>query len=149
MISDVLADAIKQIRKFQREVPDSYDAMRQEIDRVVKAMDTLLHDLDTPPENDPRYTPDVMWVVQSVSRRPGELGTVEWFGSRSFHPGDEGCYVGKLDRAGYLDSREAAEALACQLDGAFPSRRHSAIHVPSTTLDEPDDDDDVGIGTGR
>lgn len=50
MISDVLSDAIAQIKIYQAELPAVYDAIRPEIDRTIHEMEVLRIKLDTPPE---------------------------------------------------------------------------------------------------
>ena len=49
MISDVLFDAIAEIREYQRAMPQVYDNLRVEIARVIVVMDELRVKLDTPP----------------------------------------------------------------------------------------------------
>lgn len=49
MISDILFDAIEDIRDYQRDMPDVYDPIRAEIEAVIVAMDALRQKLDTPP----------------------------------------------------------------------------------------------------
>lgn len=48
MISDVLSDAANQIRRYQAEMPENYEAIRPRIDAVVRVMDELRAYLDTP-----------------------------------------------------------------------------------------------------
>jgi hypothetical protein len=49
MISDILSDAIADIRKCQDELPENYNAMEAEINAVVSIMKVLRVKLDTPP----------------------------------------------------------------------------------------------------
>ena len=49
MISDVLFDAVEEIRRYQRDMPDAYESMQAEIDAVTTAMDLLRARLDAPP----------------------------------------------------------------------------------------------------
>jgi len=49
MISDVLFEAVEEIRRYQREFPHSYDDLKLEIARVIIVMDELRFKLDTPP----------------------------------------------------------------------------------------------------
>ena len=41
MIGDVLCDAIRNLERYQREMPDSYDDMRDEIEACKNAMRKL------------------------------------------------------------------------------------------------------------
>jgi hypothetical protein len=50
MISDVLFEAVKEIRRYQRDMPRSYDFMKGELDWLVEEMDRIREMLDTPPE---------------------------------------------------------------------------------------------------
>ena len=52
MISDVLFEAIRDIRQYQKDWPDSYDGLKKQIDVVVETMNGLLEYLDTPPVKD-------------------------------------------------------------------------------------------------
>ena len=53
MLSDVLFEAIDQIRDYQKRMPDVYDANRVGIDATVEVMDALREFYDRlPPEND-------------------------------------------------------------------------------------------------
>lgn len=47
MISDVLYEALRDIRSYQLDEPEMYDGLRQEIDEVRVAMAKLLAQLDT------------------------------------------------------------------------------------------------------
>ncbi len=49
MISDILSDAIDEIRRYQREMPNVYDDIKPKIEKVVAVMDGLRAELDTPP----------------------------------------------------------------------------------------------------
>ena len=51
MISDVLSDAVCRIKDYQRNMPDFYDDIKEEIDHVVETMEKLRIKLDTPPED--------------------------------------------------------------------------------------------------
>jgi hypothetical protein len=51
MISDVLFDAVEEIRRYQRDMPDAYESMQAEIDAVTTAMDLLRAKLDAPPSS--------------------------------------------------------------------------------------------------
>jgi len=48
MISDVLFEAREEISRYRQEFPDVYDEIRDEIDRVKAAMETLQRRLDDP-----------------------------------------------------------------------------------------------------
>jgi hypothetical protein len=50
MISDVLSDAVVAIREYQRELPEVYEELRNEIEQVVRAMDALRWRLDAVPD---------------------------------------------------------------------------------------------------
>ncbi len=50
MIGDVLYDAIQELERYQREMPDSYDDMRDEIEACKNAMRKLRRKLDLPPD---------------------------------------------------------------------------------------------------
>jgi len=50
MISDVLSDAIAEIRQYQAEMPEVYGKIKRKIDTVVTIMDALRAELDAPPE---------------------------------------------------------------------------------------------------
>jgi hypothetical protein len=52
MISDTLSDAVAAIRKDLDEKADWYVAYRDEIEKVVAAMEALRIKLDTPPSED-------------------------------------------------------------------------------------------------
>ena len=41
MISDVLFDAVEELRRYQREFPQSYDGLSLEINQVIIVMDAL------------------------------------------------------------------------------------------------------------
>jgi hypothetical protein len=58
MISDVLFDAIQEIRRYQREFPECYKGLELEIARVITVMDELRAKLE-------------------ASRRPHSTGKVE------------------------------------------------------------------------
>lgn len=49
MISDVLAEAIDKIQKYQAEFPAVYTTRKEQIDYVVNTMQTLRYLLDKPP----------------------------------------------------------------------------------------------------
>jgi hypothetical protein len=48
MISDVLFDAIEEIRRYQKEFPKCYNSLQLEIARVILVMDELRAKLDNP-----------------------------------------------------------------------------------------------------
>lgn len=50
MISDVLYEAIQDIREYQEELPRAYDDLHEAIDHVTGSMETLQRFLDTPPQ---------------------------------------------------------------------------------------------------
>ena len=52
MISDVLFEALQEIERYQREMPDVYSDMAADIERVKVEMQTLQRRLDTPPAAD-------------------------------------------------------------------------------------------------
>lgn len=54
MISDVLFEAVKAIREYQRDLPNAYEADRERIDRVVEVMDELRAYFDKVPSSDPQ-----------------------------------------------------------------------------------------------
>ena len=49
MISDVLFEALSEIEVYQREMPDAYKPLGEDIEAVKLAMRSLLRKLDTPP----------------------------------------------------------------------------------------------------
>ena len=49
MLSDTLSEAIEEIERYQREMPDVYDYIKEEINQVKEAMRKLQIELDTPP----------------------------------------------------------------------------------------------------
>ena len=51
MISDVLAQAISDIRGYQRDLPKVYRDLKPRIDRLVAEMDKLRDELDTAPQD--------------------------------------------------------------------------------------------------
>jgi hypothetical protein len=64
MISDVLFEALQQIERYQKESPDMYDEMKDEIEQVKHVMRRLLHKLDDPrppsaPPNDGAFPTQV------------------------------------------------------------------------------------------
>jgi hypothetical protein len=60
MISDVLSDAIREIKRYQNEMPDSYEDIRPEIDTVTTVMNNLRAYLDNPnPEGRPMVLPSI------------------------------------------------------------------------------------------
>ena len=59
MISDILSDAVDQIRRYQRDMPSCYDGIRRRIDTVVAVMDDLRAELDTPPKILPMTAPQM------------------------------------------------------------------------------------------
>ncbi len=52
MISDVLSDAIHEIKRYQREMPDVYNDHKEKIERAKKVMNDLRIFFDTPPRRD-------------------------------------------------------------------------------------------------
>jgi hypothetical protein len=52
MISDVLSDAVAEIRQYQRDFPEVYDSLKLEIAHVIEVMEELRRYLDTPPAED-------------------------------------------------------------------------------------------------
>lgn len=52
MISDVLYEAILNIREYQKALPECYAGIAGEINAVVKAMDKLRAKLDAPPQKE-------------------------------------------------------------------------------------------------
>jgi len=64
MISDVLHEAITQIRNYQQTTPAMYEGIMPEIDTVVSAMNSLLQHLDHPePEGRPNIFPPVDMIL--------------------------------------------------------------------------------------
>lgn len=57
MISDVLHEAVAEIKRYQQSLPQCYDGLRVEIGKVTAAMDALRTWLDCPPTKGmyPRY----------------------------------------------------------------------------------------------
>jgi hypothetical protein len=55
MISDVLFEAIADIRQYQKTSPDAYDEISEQIDAVVQTMHSLLEYLDAPPVMDTEF----------------------------------------------------------------------------------------------
>ena len=51
MISDVLFEAVEELRRYQREFR-CYDGLEPEINQVIIVMDALRKKLDEPPERD-------------------------------------------------------------------------------------------------
>jgi peptidoglycan hydrolase CwlO-like protein len=49
MISDVLFEAIEEIERYQNDLPQCYDEIREEINAVKETMRALQIKLDTPP----------------------------------------------------------------------------------------------------
>lgn len=49
MISDILFEAIEEIRTYQRDMPGYYDDMKNRIDAVLEQMESLQRELDAPP----------------------------------------------------------------------------------------------------
>lgn len=49
MISDTLFEAVRDIRRYQKELPQCYVELKDRIDDVVEQMDSLRRVLDTPP----------------------------------------------------------------------------------------------------
>lgn len=49
MISDILFHAIDDIRRLQREMPETYDHLKPQLDVLVRQMDRLREYMDTPP----------------------------------------------------------------------------------------------------
>ena len=56
MISDVLFEAIEEIERYQRELPQAYSRMREDIELVKKVLASLQARLDTPPVLDGRLS---------------------------------------------------------------------------------------------
>lgn len=59
MISDTLFDAANEIREYQREYPDYYDAIKQKLELLLQHMDLVRRELDTPPTGD---EPKAEWI---------------------------------------------------------------------------------------
>jgi hypothetical protein len=49
MISDILFQAIDDIRRFQKDMPETYDNLKPQIDALLRQMDRLREYMDTPP----------------------------------------------------------------------------------------------------
>jgi hypothetical protein len=62
MISDTLAEAIKEIRRHQREFPEVYDDVKPTVDYTLQKMEALRRYLDEPPTDR---------QVQAIRRRKG------------------------------------------------------------------------------
>jgi len=64
MISDVLSEAIEQINEYQESSPDSYDGIKDEIDKVKLVMFALQFFLDLPPV-EPYHEP-MRKIIESI-----------------------------------------------------------------------------------
>lgn len=48
MISDVLSDAVSQLRRYQEEFPETYDDVKEDLNIIVYIMDYARSRLDSP-----------------------------------------------------------------------------------------------------
>ncbi len=70
MISDTLHDAIAEIGRYQRDMPQCYDGLRGEIEKVKAVMDALRAYLDCPPSMGryPRYDAAMSRLKNEIAR---------------------------------------------------------------------------------
>lgn len=69
MVSDVLHDALVEIDRYQREMPDAYDPLTTEIETIKAVMDALRTCLDTPPgvvEEQDRLVAELQGAIRSL-----------------------------------------------------------------------------------
>jgi len=50
MISDVLSDAIDEIRNYQAEIPEAYESSRPMLEQLLGHMDRVRDEFDRPPD---------------------------------------------------------------------------------------------------
>ena len=64
MISDVLAEAVRKIKRYQKSMPDTYGEVAVEVERVLDAMAGLRIALDAPP--DPKTQRKVLPILAAL-----------------------------------------------------------------------------------
>lgn len=140
MISDTLHDANAEIGRYQRDMPECYDGLRHEIEKVKAVMDALRAYLDCPPSTGryPRYAAALDRLRSEIARinLDGVLAALN--GVKSSWPTPEEVEETKDFRpTGQLFAYDPEEVLARAIDVYF---RDGGRDQPSSAASEVDDE---------